>query len=491
MTELDLEPARPVLESCYAARRRGGTPRDSVVMLRVLLLSILMGETSLNKWVPRLRSCWILRALCGLAEDDRGPGVGTLYDFLHRLHDGRRQSGTERPSEVVRRASRSLQPCPSRRKKGGGKRKKNAKAERLRQAEDARTAAEIVEIVQRNPDIANPSDLTDRLQRILMEVAVKSSAKRDLLGDLKKLEVGGDGSTLPSGAQGRGNRTCEHNKFERCECDRIYADPEARSGYDSHRKKYFFGYRFYELSTSVNGHDFPLSLTIAPANHSDMTEGVRTIDRFRRILRDETEGWKMNLATLDRGHDARPIYEYLRGYEITPVIPTRVVPGVVPYRPEVKLSKRGIPLCEAGCEMGAWGTAGKDRMNFICPLKTGLKRCPLAPESEPDWRCRPDLKHGPTMIMRCDKEPRLFPGIHRTSKRFEAYCRQRSGTERSNSLKKVKYKLVQSRHRRSSFWLIRLNLMAILQHAQIWVSGVDAQASIREFLGVEEKEKAA
>ena len=495
MQSLNLDAARPLLESCYSDRTCGSKRRDPIVLLRILLVSLLISQPSINKLVPFLRGQPLLRMLCGLGPDDTVPGVGTFYAFLHRLHDGRGGTvpGVERASDIERNLSRAKQPAPSERKREHSKKgKKNGKKEAQTQEEDVRTAKEIVALVMKTPDEANPDDLVDRMQRLLTFVAVKPSAERGLLGDTSKLVVGGDGSALPTGSKGIGLRTCACPKFSKCTCDRIYSDPMARMGWDSHRKGYYNGYRFYELSTTVNKHDLPLSLTIAPANRTDFTEGVRTIDRFRRHLRDHFTGWRIDIMTLDGGHDATPIYEYLSHYEMKAVIPlTGSIPATMPGRPDVKLSKRGIPLCEAGAEMGPWGSCGKHRMNYICALNTGLSRCPLAPEGNPDWRCRPELKRGPTTILRGDKHPRLAPEIHRQSKQFAELRRRRSGTERSNGLKKGLYRLLDARHRRQSFWLIRLNLIAILQHAKVWVSEQNVVEEVEKFFEISLSKKAA
>ncbi len=49
--QLDLEPARPILASCYAKSPRGSKPWDPVVLLRCLLLALLVGQPKINKWV--------------------------------------------------------------------------------------------------------------------------------------------------------------------------------------------------------------------------------------------------------------------------------------------------------------------------------------------------------------------------------------------------------------------------------------------------------
>ena len=121
---LDLEPARPVLERCWAENPRGGSPWDPVVKLRALLLAVLVGQPSLNKWADDLAGNRILRVLAGIEMDrDRmlrdgrapeqvplRPGVGTFYDFLHHLHDGpirRTCEHVERPCETERRRART------------------------------------------------------------------------------------------------------------------------------------------------------------------------------------------------------------------------------------------------------------------------------------------------------------------------------------------------------------------------------------------------
>ena len=50
-------------------------------------------------------------------------------------------------------------------------------------------------------------------------------------------------------------------------------------------------------------------------------------------------------------------------------------------------------------------------------------------------------------------------------------------------MKKEAFRLEAARHRRSSFWLVRLHLIAILQHAKTWVADEDARALVDELLG--------
>jgi len=109
----------------------------------------------------------------------------------------------------------------------------------------------------------------------------------------------------------------------------------------------------------------------------------------------------------------------------------------------------------------------------------------------PDWHCRPHQRYGPTTTVKTNHNPRLFPELPRNNPRFTEMYKLRSGCERSNSVKKETYHLEAAKHRRSSFWLIRLHLMAILQHARTWVLEEDASAFVDSLLGVAEAREAA
>ena len=167
-------------------------------------------------------------------------------------------------------------------------------------------------------------------------------------------------------------------------------------------------------------------------------------------------------------------------------------PGVHPVRSDVPLSPRGVPLCEHGAEMAPWGSAGPDRRVFVCPVKAGkLDRCPAAPDDQPDWVCRPGQRLAPTTSIKVSDNPRLCPPLPRNSQRFQKLMNLRSGTERSNSMKKCRFKLEAARHRRHSFWLIRLHFIAVLQHGLAWVPDTNAKEFVARLLGKRTEELAA
>lgn len=490
--ELDLEPARPYLAGCYAPNPRGGDPWDPIVMLRSLLLMALVGQTSINKWVPDLGASRALRAVAGLS-DDR-PGVGTHYDFLARLHNGPIRTACEhqeRPADAERRRAadpRPLQrterpPAPTKENKPDKKQRKRDKAAIEAAVAEPNVTEKLIAELQPREAHANPNDLLARLAGILREVGVKGSAARGLLGDVTKLAVSGDGSCLRTGASGYGRRVCDHPKTKRCDCARIYSDPDARFGYDSYNETFFFGHRLYEISVSVGGHDLPLAVRLDPGNGSDYTASVLALDRLLKEL--PAMGMAIAYFIADAGHDGEANYRYCMRRGIRPVIPLRgKAPAFHPVRTDIALSPRGVPKCEANVEMAPNGSAGPNRRVFVCPVKDGtLKRCPLAPDNDPGWLCRPQQKHAPVVAVDVRWNPRLCPPVPRNSKTYTTLYKLRSGCERSNSVKKETFKLEDARHRRSSFWLIRLHLIAVLQHARAWVPDGAGKAVVDYLLG--------
>lgn len=473
---LDLEGARPILGRCYAARPRGQRPHDPVCMLRALLLAILLGETSFTKWVERGRCEEALRVLAGFDASDFA-GVGTFYDYRSRIQDGPLNAfrgGVERPSTREKRRAKTPRP-------------KNAatqhKSERETAAKKAvsKTQALVAELLKQQ-DHALPDTFCERLNAILLHVAVLPSAKEGLLGKTDGIQVVGDGSPLVTGANGQGQRTCNCPRYAKCDCPRLYSDPDARWGWDHYRKTYFFGHHFWELGCSSEGHDLPLALDLDAGNASDHLQGARTLDSARK--RFEPHGLRIKTVIEDSGHDSSPLHQYMQELQIEPIIPlAKDGPAYLPGRDDIALSRRGVPLCEAGCEMAKNGSAGPRKQVWCCPVKMGrIECCPHAPDSDPDWVCQPGTKLGPVKVIDVTEHLRIMPHTPRNSARYLHLYNQRSGAERSNSMKKETFHLEDARHRRYSLWFLRLALIAILQHARVWVAHLDPAAFFHSLL---------
>ena len=137
---------------------------------------------------------------------------------------------------------------------------------------------------------------------------------------------------------------------------------------------------------------------------------------------------------------------------MTPIIPLKTpAPAQHPKRSEIKLSKRGVPLCPAGVEMIRRGTNRKGGQIFACPVKAGkLERCPQAPESTVNYNCSPLQKLGHTVVIKTKDNERLFPPIPRNHLMHSKLMKLRSGSERSFSVQKESMKLLSARHRRAA-----------------------------------------
>ena len=503
---LDLEPARPILMRGYADSPRGGDPWDPLVLLRCLMLACLVRTPKINPWVDDLKASRVLCVLCGFdpEQEERRPGVGTLYDFLHRLHNGPVKDCPcgHVQSPATRQRKRAASPQPKNKKPRRHETKAEKKARMRRREKDPVTAKaaaeasatkELVTKLRATKDRQNPEDLLQRLAELLAELAVVKSADKGLLGALEGLVACGDGSGLETGASKHGKRVCDCEKTSRCDCDRVYQDPDAAVGWDSYRERYFYGHHVYELTISTSGHDLPIHVRLDPGNESDYTASLNALDRLLKQLRRRYPELRIRYFVQDAGHDGQHNYRFAIDNDVVPVIPlAKDAPATHPQRPGLELSTRGVPLCPAGCEMAPWGSAGNNRRLFVCPVKASYQdRCPMAPEDDPCWLCRPEAVTAPVVNLSIDQNPRLCPPVPRNSPRHQQLYNQRTGCERSYSVKKEFFNLEGAKHRRKSFWLIRTYLLAVLQHARAWVADEDPMALVDHLLGREQVDEAA
>lgn len=486
---LDLEAAEAILRSCYAASPRGGKPWQPVPVFRSLLLGHLIATPSFSMLSEALRGCPVLRAIAGFSQEEQdahkqpAPGTSTFYGFCNRLLDGPRcpQQALTASQQLTRLAETPRHAQDRRDKADEQADKKGVSKDTERVSEKLRKQL----LAAR--DCANPDDLNTRLGHILLSCAVVESARRGLLSDLSQLPLSGDGSPLPT-ASGRGHRCCDCDKKSRCDCPRLYSDPTATWGYDSYRETYYFGHHFYEVGVYTDGVDLPLHVRLDPANETDHTASMKALSWLSKAFRDDYCGFAGAVFIGDAGHDGMPVYRFCQDWSLSTVIPlSRAAPASHPSRGEVKFSERGVPLCAANVEMASFGTSGKDRHPlFICPLRANkLARCPQAPSGQEDWHCT-GQKYGPTVKVAPPDDPRLFPQIPRNSARYQKLYRQRSGTERSNNIKKHGQHVLSCRHRRSHLWHIRLVCVAVLQHAKAWCRDLNSRPFIAELLGEQE-----
>lgn len=433
---LDLEPARDVLAACYARRKGGRPPRDPLAMLRTLVLMSLVGETSFDRMVDRLRSEPELAVLAGFSPRDV-PGVGTFYDFCARVFDGPHR----RPCAHVER--------PSRRFSGNrGRFRRNLRAEKAR-VKDKAQAELVVEheapvqaaVNRASTNLKNPPrrDFQGRLNELLFRCGVVPSAEAGLLGDVTKMRVAADGSPIESGANcwGRATCTCRAEGRDNCECDRVYSDADATWGWDSHRKKYVFGYRLHGLIALAAGIELPLHLSVTGAHEPDVMAGVDAFVQLYKWMREYLPQARILYDICDAGYDATWFYKLVLGLGSVPIIPLAKLPATPQGKDGIARDPNGTPLCPGGAPMWRHSFDKKtDKIVYGCPAKRpgrkrgkagivhDVSRCPRGEF------CEPDTRMGPIVRVAVDDDPRLNPPISRSSPLFAEIYNGRTAAER-------------------------------------------------------------
>ena len=474
LIRLNLDPARPILESLYSPDPRGQKPFEPVRMLRALLLMIILGYTSIDKWAQELRTHPRLAIIAGFVPFDT-PVAGSFYHFIDRLEDGPYQKPCQhivKPSKL--RKSKHL---------------RNLTSEKQHRQKDKKVDLAIYDSItkklkdnlQKSADQPRPDDLPKRLEDILIQCAIIPSAKRGLLGDTNSINISGDGSALPSGANpyGKPSCNCREKGIYDCNCHRYYSDPTANWGYDSYRDTYYFGHTYYQYVVSISGHDLPLPSSIAPAAETDFTLSMNNMDRLIKALKENGLEWKIKYAIHDAGHDSRGNYQYLLDCGITPIIALNPRTGVYPAPTgnAQKVNEQGIPICPAGMLMRRHGyNPQKQVVMYNCPVKRPThkdgKYVYVSYPQECPFKvlCQPDTNLGPTVCIRTKDDPRLYPPIPRGTATFKELMKLRSGCERSNSIKKETYGLGYRSCRSATHFLVRLYLVSIIEHAKAWLA---------------------
>jgi hypothetical protein len=403
------------------------------------------------------------------------PAAATFYDFIDRLEDG---PYTPPCAHHVRL---------SRLRKGRHRRHlKQEKTERHAAKSAAPSQADslserLAKDLWATSEQPRPQELLKRLEDLLFTCGVLPSAQRGVLGDLQALVLCGDSATLPTGASPHGRPTCDCRAqgLFRCDHERFYRDPTATWGYDSYRDTYFFGHRYFQHCVVTEDHSLPVQVLIEPAHHTDFTMGPTSLDRWLKTAADHQLAMHVRAAVYDSGQDALGIYRFVQAKHIAPVIALnpRRAEHPSPTGTAKQVSDQGVPLCPAGLPMRRHSYNPKrSRLSYNCPVKR-----PTRQDGQVQWvthaeacprqmLCQPDTQMGPVVYVRTTDDPRLYPPIPRDSANFKALMARRTGCERSNSLKKVTYRLGERPCRSATHFLVRLYLVSLLEHAQVWLA---------------------
>lgn len=433
---LDLDPAMKLLESRYPQTGRPAVNQAEI--LRALVAMLACGEDSITVWVRRLRAEPVLALACGF-DPDGVAGVGSFYDFLERLWSTERKARLRKPS-----------------RKPGKPRGKN----KLPVRRPGIIKRLVDKALQGRSIHRRPEGL---LQLLFKEIAVMPSARMGLLGDPGKLTIAGDGTPIESGSNPYGKRSCECVK--RCDCKRIYSDPDARWGWDSYNEKYFWGYSLYVINTPDGPHDLPLHLRPAQAQRHDSVLSVFSLVELNELF----EEFVFAKAIYDSAHDVYDIYRLHNEWGIEPFIDlNKRNMGNRKHRGPIRFTDGGVPVCPQGHPMVHWGLCRNDRLRikWRCPLACGKVRSCETPCS--------DSAYGRTVYTKPKDDYRLFTSTPRRSKRWKRVFRKRSSVERCIKRLTVDYGTEKTRSRSRMAVFARQIFAAVNVH-------LDAQLQNRRF----------
>jgi hypothetical protein len=200
-----------------------------------------------------------------------------------------------------------------------------------------------------------------------------------------------DGSDMPAYANGQ--RFVSRGGRERADSE--LSDQEAswghRSAVSTRKGGGFYGYKLDMAVCTTTG--LPLAWNVRTARDAEQAHAIDLIDTT------VSRGFAVQTAAMDKGYDARFIYEGCEDRNIRPIIPLTQSPGV----------KRGDHHTPR-CEHGDWRFAGADYYR-----KATKWRCPTG-------ECAP----ASTWF----KAERLFPLIPRDTPRWKSLYRGRAAVER-------------------------------------------------------------
>jgi transposase len=200
-----------------------------------------------------------------------------------------------------------------------------------------------------------------------------------------------DGSDMPAYANGQ--RYVSKGGRKRAADE--YADPDAswghRSAVSTRKGGGFYGYKIDMAVCTVT--DLQLAWNVRTARDHEQAHALALIDTVKG------RGFAVETAAMDKGYDARFVYEGCEDRDVRPIIPLTKSPGV----------KRG------------------DHKTRRASTARGASREPTMAARRPKWRC-PTGECAPASVW--IKAERMFLMIPRDTPRFAALYRRRSAVER-------------------------------------------------------------
>ena len=279
--------------------------------------------------------------------------------------------------------------------------------------------------------------------------------------NLKKLNLSGDSTKLKVHCNVHGKKICKCQS-RNCDCKRFFNAPEASWGYDAYHDCFVFGHSLYEFVswTDSDSSELPLYLMMATACRHD---SVMATFGMHRITNPKLKRFKVNYGCFDAAHDATDFYLLAQNQWKTQLfIPlNHTNKGHFKQLPMAHINAQGIPICQQGFEMSCAGYCqDRHRIKWRCPLKSN-------PNPNPKCLCSTS-SYGRVVYTHPKENPRLFPLIPRTSKKWQDNYNHRTASERVFKRQKNDFKLTSFKTRSKERQLFYALLSAICVHLEAW-----------------------
>ena len=264
-------------------------------------------------------------------------------------------------------------------------------------------------------------DHGDMLTACIDRVLATLKAARPEMGQTVAI----DGSDMPAYANGH-----RHVGNKNGPLRTRFADPDAswghRSAISTRKGGAFYGHKLHSAVCTRTG--LPVAWTVRTAKDAEIEEVPDLLNDLTR------RGFTPNVAVMDKGYDAGPIYTECEDRGIRPVIALKMTAGV----------KAGWDK-PPSCQHGEWTFGGSDP-------KRGASK----------WRC-PTAECQPASVW--VKADRLHPLIPRNTARFKALYRERTAVEREYGWLKNEWGLLPLRVRRLPRVRLHVDLTILAQLA--------------------------